>query len=125
MCWSLDLDRLDRDAVMPVAPIDFLFARANAAHIDALYVDGRAIVAGGRLAGVDLEGVETEVARAISRAAARSRRLPRGLGADRRRGRGLLRLLLRQRTLRDGAARCRPAANPPEKLPVQEPPWRA
>ena len=36
----LDLDRLDRDAVMPVEPLDFLFARATAAHIDALYVAG-------------------------------------------------------------------------------------
>ena len=39
----LDLDRLDRDAVMPVAPIDLLFARAHAAHVDALYVAGRAV----------------------------------------------------------------------------------
>jgi cytosine/adenosine deaminase-related metal-dependent hydrolase len=54
----LDLDRLDRDAVSPVAPLDFLFARATAAHIDALYVAGREVVAGGRLTGVDLEGVE-------------------------------------------------------------------
>ena len=54
----LDLDRLDRDAISPVAPIDFLFARASAAHIDALYVGGREVVAGGRLTGVDLEDVE-------------------------------------------------------------------
>ncbi len=54
----LDLDRLDRDAVSPVAPIDFLFARATAAHIDALYVAGRQVVAGGRLTGVDLEDAE-------------------------------------------------------------------
>ena len=54
----LDLDRLDRDAVSPVAPIDFLFARATAAHIDALYVGGREVVAGSRLTGVDLEDVE-------------------------------------------------------------------
>jgi cytosine/adenosine deaminase-related metal-dependent hydrolase len=55
----LDLDRLDRDAVMPVEPIDLLFARATAAHVDALYVAGRAVLADGRLAGVDLEAVET------------------------------------------------------------------
>lgn len=54
----LDLDRLDRDAISPVAPIDFLFARATAAHIDALYVGGREVVAGGRLTGLDLEDVE-------------------------------------------------------------------
>jgi len=54
----LDLDQLDRDAILPVAPIDFLFARASAAHIDALYVAGRQILAGGRLTGVDLDDVE-------------------------------------------------------------------
>ena len=32
----LDLDRLDRDAVMPVEPIDLVFARATAAHVDEL-----------------------------------------------------------------------------------------
>ena len=55
---ALDLDRLDRDAVMPVEPIDLLFARAHAAHVDLLYVAGRAVIADGRLAGVDLEAVE-------------------------------------------------------------------
>ena len=57
----LDLDRLDRDAVTPVEPIDLVFARATAAHIDALHVDGRTIVAGGRLTGVDLDEVETRL----------------------------------------------------------------
>ncbi len=57
----LDLDRLDRDAVMAVEPIDLLFARATAAHIDALYVGGREIVADGRLTGVDLAAVEREL----------------------------------------------------------------
>ena len=55
---ALDLDRLDRDAVMPVEPIDLLFARARAAHVDSLYVAGRAVVADGRLVGVDLEATE-------------------------------------------------------------------
>jgi cytosine/adenosine deaminase-related metal-dependent hydrolase len=54
----LDLDRLDRDAISPVAPIDFLFARATAAHIDALYIGGREIVADGRPTGIDLEDVQ-------------------------------------------------------------------
>jgi cytosine/adenosine deaminase-related metal-dependent hydrolase len=54
----LDLDRLDRDAIMPVAPIDLLFARASAAHVVALHVAGHAVVADGRLTGVDLDGVQ-------------------------------------------------------------------
>jgi cytosine/adenosine deaminase-related metal-dependent hydrolase len=54
----LDLDALDRDAVMPVEPIDLLFARAHRAHVDALYVAGRAVVREGRLTGVDLDGIE-------------------------------------------------------------------
>ncbi len=58
---TLDLDRLDRDAVMPVAPLDLLFARANAAHIDALHVAGAQIVAGGRLTGVDLDDVQARL----------------------------------------------------------------
>jgi len=54
----LDLDRLDRDSVIPVEPLDYLFARATAAHIDALFVAGRQIVADGRPTGVDLGAVE-------------------------------------------------------------------
>jgi cytosine/adenosine deaminase-related metal-dependent hydrolase len=54
----LDLDALDRDAVMPVEAIDLLFARAHRAHVDALYVAGRAVVREGRLTGVDLDGIE-------------------------------------------------------------------
>jgi cytosine/adenosine deaminase-related metal-dependent hydrolase len=57
----LDLDRLDRDAVTKVAPLDYLFARATAAHIDALYVAGRRIVAEGRPTGVDLDAVQNEL----------------------------------------------------------------
>ena len=55
----LDLERLDRDAVSEVAPLDYLFARAHAAHIDALYVAGRRIVAAGQPTGIYLRGVET------------------------------------------------------------------
>ncbi len=57
----LDLDRLDRDAVMPVAPIDLLFARATAAHIVALHVAGRQVVADGRPTGVDLDDVQAKM----------------------------------------------------------------
>jgi cytosine/adenosine deaminase-related metal-dependent hydrolase len=57
----LDLEALDRDAVMPVEPIDLLFARAHRAHVDALYVAGRAVVRDGRLTGVDLAETEAEI----------------------------------------------------------------
>ena len=51
----LDVDRLDPDAIMPVAPIDLLFSRATAAHVGSLHVAGRAVVDDGRLTGVDLD----------------------------------------------------------------------
>jgi cytosine/adenosine deaminase-related metal-dependent hydrolase len=51
----LDLDRLDRDAIMPVAPIDLVFARATMAHVASLIVGGREIVRDGRVTGVDLD----------------------------------------------------------------------
>ena len=54
----LDLDALDRDAVMPVEPIDLVFARATAAHVAKLYVAGNEIVRDGRLTRVDLEAAE-------------------------------------------------------------------
>ena len=62
----LDLDRLDRDAIMPVEPIDLLFARAHAAHVDALYVAGRPVVTEGRLAQVDLAATARGAPGAIS-----------------------------------------------------------
>ena len=54
----LDLDRLDRDAIMRVAPVDYLFARATAAHIASMFVAGREIVRDGVVTGVDLPAVE-------------------------------------------------------------------
>ena len=57
----LDLDRLDRDAILPVAPIDLLFARATSAHIESLFVAGREIVRAGRLVRVDLEAAQTSL----------------------------------------------------------------
>jgi cytosine/adenosine deaminase-related metal-dependent hydrolase len=58
---ELDLSALDRDAVMPVAPIDYLFARATRAHVRRVVADGRTIVEGGRVLGVDLDAIETEM----------------------------------------------------------------
>lgn len=57
----VDLDRLDRDAIMPVDPVDLLFARGNAAHLERVVVAGRTIVENGRATGLDLPAVETEL----------------------------------------------------------------
>ena len=62
----LSLDRLDRDAVMPVEPIDLVFARATAAHIDRLVVAGREVVREGRLLTVDLDAAETSLREIVS-----------------------------------------------------------
>jgi cytosine/adenosine deaminase-related metal-dependent hydrolase len=51
----LDLDRLDRDAILPAAPVDLVFARATMAHVAQLIVAGREIVRNGGLTGIDLE----------------------------------------------------------------------
>ncbi|KRR27385.1 amidohydrolase family protein [Bradyrhizobium retamae] len=67
---SIDLDRLDRDRIMPVDPIDLLFARGNASFLRDVVVDGRLIVSEGRCTGVDLPAIEREL-RGIYRANAR------------------------------------------------------
>jgi cytosine/adenosine deaminase-related metal-dependent hydrolase len=64
----LDLARLDRDAVMPVAPLDLLFARATMAHVARLIVAGREIVSDGRLTSVDLEATEAALRESYRRA---------------------------------------------------------
>jgi cytosine/adenosine deaminase-related metal-dependent hydrolase len=58
---ELDLAALDRDAIMPVAPVDYLFARATRAHVKRVVSDGRVIVEGGRVLGVDLPAIEDEM----------------------------------------------------------------
>ena len=57
----LDVDALDRDAVMPVAPVDLLFARATAAHISQLFVAGREIVRDRIVQTIDLPDVEAQL----------------------------------------------------------------
>ncbi len=57
----LDLDRIDRDAIMDVDPIELLFARGNASHVIDVVVDGRTIVKGGTPVGVDLVAVDQEL----------------------------------------------------------------
>jgi cytosine/adenosine deaminase-related metal-dependent hydrolase len=58
---EIDMGRLDRDAVMPVAPIDYLFARATQAHVKRVIANGRTIVEDGRVLGVDLPALEAEM----------------------------------------------------------------
>jgi cytosine/adenosine deaminase-related metal-dependent hydrolase len=59
----LDLDTLDRDAIMAVEPVDLVFARASGAHVDELIVAGEQVVRDGRLARVDLEAAQAELRR--------------------------------------------------------------
>jgi len=66
---TVDLDRLDRDQILPVDPLALLFARGNASLLQDVVVDGRLIVAGGRCTGVDLPAIEKEL-RGIYRASA-------------------------------------------------------
>lgn len=58
---ELDYDRLDRDRVMEVKPIDLFFARANARHVLQVIVAGKTIVAQGSLPGIDLQALEHEL----------------------------------------------------------------
>ncbi|MFB6449688.1 amidohydrolase family protein [Bradyrhizobium tunisiense] len=57
----IDLDRLDRDGIMPVDPMDLLFARGNASLVREVVVAGKAIVRDGVCAGVDLPAIEQEL----------------------------------------------------------------
>jgi len=63
----LDIGQLDRDAIMPVDPIDLLFARGNSSCVREVVVDGRTIYRNGKLTGVDLDAMESEI-RAMYRA---------------------------------------------------------
>src|SRR5579884_909627 len=64
----LDMDRLDRDAVMPVDPIDLIFARANQAHVAHLIVARKTIVRDGELIGADLDRVHAQLRESARRA---------------------------------------------------------
>ena len=55
----LDLDGLDRDALMPVPAKDLLFARATAAHVVEVWASGRQVVREGHVLGSDLDATET------------------------------------------------------------------
>jgi cytosine/adenosine deaminase-related metal-dependent hydrolase len=58
---ELDLATLDRDKIMPVDPLDYLFARATRAHIKRVVADGKVIVENGTVLGVDLDAIENEM----------------------------------------------------------------
>ncbi len=58
---TIDLDRLDRDQIMPVDAIELLFARGNASLLREVVVGGRTIVSEGRCVGVDLPAIEKEL----------------------------------------------------------------
>jgi len=68
----VDLAALDDDALMPVDPLELMFARANRSHIREVIVAGRTIVSRGRVVGVDLDAAHREL-RATYRAGMASR----------------------------------------------------
>ena len=57
----LDLDGLDRDALMPVPAKDLLFARATAAHVSEVWSKGCRVFHSGEVVGVDLDAAEAEL----------------------------------------------------------------
>lgn len=57
----IDLDRLDRDQIMPVDPMALLFARGNASLVKEVVVAGKTIVKEGRCAGIDLPAIEEQL----------------------------------------------------------------
>lgn len=58
---AIDLDHLDRDAIMPVDPLDLLFARGSTACVRDVVVAGRTIVRDGCPTGIELERMEAEL----------------------------------------------------------------
>ena len=59
----LDLDALDRDALLPVDPLDLVFARGTKGHVRDVVVAGRRVVADGIVQGIDLPAAEEELRR--------------------------------------------------------------
>ena len=62
---TLDWGTLSAELIEDVPPLDVLMAKGTAAHVRALHVAGRAVVADGRVTGVDLPALETELLRAL------------------------------------------------------------
>ena len=78
---TIDLDRLDRDQIMPVDPLDLLFARGNASLLRDVVVDGRTIVSDGRCLGVDLPAIEQELREHLPGQCRQARAVPARLAA--------------------------------------------
>ncbi|WP_441235366.1 amidohydrolase family protein [Bradyrhizobium sp. 930_D9_N1_4] len=57
----IDLDRLDRDRIMPVDPMALLFARGNASLVKEVVIAGRTVARDGVCSGVDLPAIEQEL----------------------------------------------------------------
>lgn len=57
----IDIGYLDRDAIMPVDPLDMLFARGNTGCVRDVVVNGRTISRNGKPSGVDLDAIEKEL----------------------------------------------------------------
>ncbi|MGY4455048.1 cytosine/adenosine deaminase-related metal-dependent hydrolase [Bradyrhizobium sp. i1.3.1] len=57
----IDLDRLNRDQIMPVDPMALLFARGNASLGKEVVVAGKTIAKDGACMGVDLPAIEQEL----------------------------------------------------------------
>jgi len=62
---TLDWRALSSELIEDVPPLDVLLARATAAHVRSVHVAGRAVVAGGRVTGVDLPALEAELLTAL------------------------------------------------------------
>lgn len=62
----LDLDGLDRDALMAIDPLHYLFARANMGHIVEVISNGDTIVRDGALANLDLATIHADLRNAYS-----------------------------------------------------------
>ena len=57
----IDIGHLDRDAIMPVDPLDLLFARGSTGCVRDVVVNGRTISRNGKPTGVDLDAMEREL----------------------------------------------------------------
>ena len=57
----LDLEALDRDALLPIDPRALLIMRARREHILGLWVDGRPVISQRRLIGIDATKVEADL----------------------------------------------------------------
>jgi cytosine/adenosine deaminase-related metal-dependent hydrolase len=57
----IDIGHLDRDEIMPVDPLDLLFARGNTGCVRDVVVNGQTISRNGKPTGVDLDAMEREL----------------------------------------------------------------